>query len=195
MGIDRMLSFGFSAKLRLLQAAEFKNVFDAALYKVHQSGFMLLALPAAALQKFPESNLVESNPSAVMSPLDHPRLGLVIAKKKIRRAHERNRVKRLARESFRLHQAELPALDIILMAKADAQTLSNEVLHQQLNDAWRQLSKRFAKNQIITPSAHSAKNTAQASKRGSSDKKNSPRPIDSASTDPSNNLTPAATPE
>ena len=195
MGIDRMLSFGFSAKLRLLQAAEFKNVFDAALYKVHQSGFMLLALPAAVLKNLPESSLVEINPSAVTSGLDHPRLGLVIAKKKIRRAHERNRVKRLARESFRLHQAELPALDIILMAKADAQTLSNEVLHQQLNDAWRQLSKRFAKNQTIIPNAHPAKNATQASKRGSLDKKNTPRAIDLVSSDPSNSLTPAATPE
>ncbi len=129
MGIDRMLTFGFSAKLRLLQAADFKNVFDSALYKVHQPAFMLLAI---------------SHP-------DHPRLGLVIAKRKIRRAHERNRVKRLARESFRLHQAELPALDIVLMAKADAQTLSNEVIEQQLSLAWRQLTKRYQKNQLIPP--------------------------------------------
>lgn len=139
MGIDRMLSFGFSAELRLLQASDFKSVFDGALYKVHQSGFMLLAVPSKNL---------DPNQSS-----DHARIGLVIAKRKIRRAHERNRVKRLARESFRLHQAELPALDIVLMAKADAQTLSNEVLHQELDLAWRQLTKRFQKNQIIDPSA------------------------------------------
>ena len=144
MGIDRMLSFGFSAELRLLQASDFKSVFDGALYKVHQSGFMLLAVPSATQN------------------VDHARIGLVIAKRKIRRAHERNRVKRLARESFRLHQAELPALDIVLMAKADAQILSNEVLQQELDLAWRQLTKRFQKNQVIDPSAR--KNDANAKK-------------------------------
>ena len=148
MGIDRMLSFGFSAQLRLLQASDFKSVFDGALYKVHQSGFMLLAVPS-------------TNQS-----LEHARIGLVIAKRKIRRAHERNRVKRLARESFRLHQAELPALDIVLMAKADAQTLSNEVLQQELNLAWRQLTKRFQKNQVIDPSAR--KNDSNAKKNPAS---------------------------
>ena len=148
MGIDRMLSFGFSAQLRLLQASDFKSVFDGALYKVHQSGFMLLAVP-------------NTNQS-----LEHARIGLVIAKRKIRRAHERNRVKRLARESFRLHQAELPALDIVLMAKADAQTLSNEVLQQELNLAWRQLTKRFQKNQVIDPSAR--KNDSNAKKNPAS---------------------------
>lgn len=136
MGIDRMLSYCFSAQLRLLEASDFKSVFDGAIYKVHQSGFMLLAVPR------PDDD----------GSLSHARIGLVIAKRKIRRAHERNRVKRLARESFRLHQAELPALDIVLMAKADAQILSNEVLQQELNLAWRQLTKRFEKNQVIDSS-------------------------------------------
>lgn len=143
MGIDRMLSFGFSPELRLLHTSDFKSVFDGALYKVHQSGFMLLAVPSTH------------------QSLSHARIGLVIAKKKIRRAHERNRVKRLARESFRLHQTELPALDIVLMAKADAQHLSNEVLHQELITAWRQLTKRFQKNQTIDASLSQSKKRVQ----------------------------------
>jgi len=120
---DLRFTYTFPAERRLLRASEFKAVFDHAVYKVHQSGFMLLAIP---LQ-------------------ERPRLGLVIAKRKIRRAHERNRVKRLARESFRLHQHRLPPLDIVLMAKADAQVLTNAELHQQLQVAWQQLGKRFAK--------------------------------------------------
>lgn len=147
MGIDRMLSFGFSAELRLLQAADFKSVFDGALYKVHQSGFMLLAVPSTNQN------------------LDHARIGLVIAKRKIKRAHERNRVKRLARESFRLHQAELPALDIVLMAKADAQNLPNDVLQQELNLAWRQLLKRVQKNQVIDRTASNSSPRVEKSQK------------------------------
>ncbi|MBC7752330.1 MAG: ribonuclease P protein component [Candidatus Saccharibacteria bacterium] len=165
-----MLSFGFSAQLRLLQASDFKSVFDGALYKVHQSGFMLLAVPS-------------TNPETSQS-LDHARIGLVIAKRKIRRAHERNRVKRLARESFRLHQAELPALDIVLMAKADAQMLSNEVLQQELNLAWRQLTKRFQKNQVIDPSARKSDSKSQ---------KNSAPSIDLQQTDSNKSKTSSVT--
>ena len=114
------MSFSFRPEQRLLQAAEFQKVFDAAKYKVHQPGFMLLAIATTTT----------------------PRLGFVVAKRKLRRAHERNRVKRLARESFRLHQAQIPALDIILMAKADALSLSNAELHDQLHKAWRALAKK-----------------------------------------------------
>jgi ribonuclease P protein component len=158
MGIDRMLSFGFSAELRLLQASDFKSVFDGALYKVHQSGFMLLAVPSTNQN------------------LDHARIGLVIAKRKIKRAHERNRVKRLARESFRLHQAELPALDIVLMAKADAQNLPNDVLQQELNLAWRQLVKRVQKNQVIDRT--SSKSTPRVENSDAKSQKNTATSID-----------------
>lgn len=37
--------------------------------------------------------------------------------KHVKRAHERNRIKRLTRESFRLRQHELPAMDFVVVAK------------------------------------------------------------------------------
>ena len=43
-----------------------------------------------------------------LNSLGHPRIGLTVAKKNVKRAHERNRIKRLTRESFRLRQHELP---------------------------------------------------------------------------------------
>ena len=42
-----------------------------------------------------------------------PRLGLIVAKKVLRRAVDRNRVKRVIRESFRKRRG-LPALDIVV---------------------------------------------------------------------------------
>lgn len=52
-----------------------------------------------------------------LNSLGHPRIGLTVAKKNVRRAHERNRIKRLTRESFRLRQHELPAMDFVVVAK------------------------------------------------------------------------------
>lgn len=44
----------------------------------------------------------------------HPRLGMVIAKRLLARAVDRNRVKRCVRESFRQVLAELPACDFVV---------------------------------------------------------------------------------
>lgn len=63
----------------------------------------------------------------------------------MRRAHERNRVKRLARESFRLHQQQLDDLDIVVMPKVGIEAVPNAELHQQLQFAWQKLN-RLAKS-------------------------------------------------
>lgn len=44
----------------------------------------------------------------------HARLGLVVAKRLLKRAVDRNRVKRCAREAFRGVRAELPACDFVV---------------------------------------------------------------------------------
>jgi ribonuclease P protein component len=45
---------------------------------------------------------------------DGARLGLVIAKRHLRRAVDRNLVKRLVREAFRTRHSELPSRDLIV---------------------------------------------------------------------------------
>ena len=66
-----------------------------------------------------------------LNSLGHPRIGLTVAKKNVRRAHERNRIKRLTRESFRLRQHELP------VAKKGVADLDNRALSEALEKLWR----------------------------------------------------------
>lgn len=123
--------FGYSTEVRLRCAADYKGVFDGALFKVHQPHFLFLAKH---------------------SELPNSRLGLVVAKKKVRRAHERNRVKRLARESFRLHQHQLGLLDIVIMPKMGIEAVPNAELYQQLQFAWQKLQRLAKKHSKIAPS-------------------------------------------
>ncbi|MEB4593439.1 ribonuclease P protein component [Candidatus Thiothrix sp. Deng01] len=73
-----------------------------------------------------------------------PRLGMAIAKKTLRRAHERNRIRRLVRESFRQHQGSLPSVDIVVMCRAEVLTMSNTELFQQLEGLWLRLHKLYS---------------------------------------------------
>ena len=61
-----------------------------------------------------------------------PRLGLALAKKQIKRSHERNRVKRLLRECFRANTARLAGLELIAMAKTAAQKTPNSALSLEI---------------------------------------------------------------
>ena len=74
--------------------------------------------------------------------LPHARLGLAISKKALAKAHERNRVKRLVRESFRVH-TDLPAMDCIFMARSGVSRMSNSELFQCLEQLWRRTRKLF----------------------------------------------------
>ena len=124
-----MTLYSFGTESRIRCAADYKSVFDGALFKVHQPHFLFLA----KLTEQPKS-----------------RLGIVVAKKKVRRAHERNRVKRLARESFRLHQAQFNAdIDIVVMPKIGIETMTNQELHQQLDFAWQKLQRLAKKHSKV----------------------------------------------
>lgn len=111
---------GFPRQLRLLTAGDYRLVFETAAHKVHGKGLLALATP---------------------NTLGHPRLGLVISKKNLRRAVDRNRLKRLVRESVRLQQQRLPSIDIVVLAKRGVGELDNDTLHRQLHGMWRRLAR------------------------------------------------------
>ncbi|MBU2978441.1 ribonuclease P protein component [Alteromonas sp. C1M14] len=113
----------FSRELRLLTPSHFTYVFDDAIPAVSPA-FTLLARK---------------------NSLSHPRLGITLAKKRIKKAHERNRLKRLIRESFRHRKHTLPNIDIIVVGKSGADKLTNDEVFSLLEKQWKKLAKRCAK--------------------------------------------------
>lgn len=72
------------------------------------------------------------------------RLGLSIAARTVGNAVRRNRIKRLIRESFRQHQHELPAYDIVVNARSGARDADNAAIIRSLEKHWRAVIKQCA---------------------------------------------------
>ena len=68
--------------------------------------------------------------------LGFPRIGLAVSRRVSKRAVERNRIKRIIRDSFRHHQHELGAIDYIVVAKSGAAEQLNRVLRSELDKLW-----------------------------------------------------------
>jgi len=117
--------YHFSRDQKLLTADHYKNVF-------------------AKAQRFGNYSftvLVRKN------ELKHPRLGMAISKKSAKRAVDRNRIKRIFRESFRVNQHKLPSVDIIAMSKPSAIKLDNSEMRKQIETQWHFIRKKFASSQ------------------------------------------------
>ena len=115
----------FSRELRLLAPVQFKAVFE----NPHRASTPQMTL----LARENDANL--------------PRLGLTVAKKHLKRAHDRNSIKRIVRESFRLKQHELPHFDFVFVAKGGIGKLDNQTLFETLEKLWARhirLSKQAA---------------------------------------------------
>ncbi|MEJ8665172.1 ribonuclease P protein component [Pseudomonas sp. LP23] len=115
-----MVSQDFSREKRLLTPRHFKAVFDSPTGKVPGKNLLILARE---------------------NGLDHPRLGLVIGKKSVKLAVQRNRLKRLMRDSFRLNQQLLAGLDIVIVARKGLGEIKNPELHQHFGKLWKRLAR------------------------------------------------------
>jgi ribonuclease P protein component len=97
---------GFPRTRRLLRAAQFEHVF-AHPAKAGEPGLTVLAR---------------------LNDLSYPRLGLVVSKRSARAAVARNRIKRLARETFRRLQDRFGGIDLIVMSRPGLAERDNSVL-------------------------------------------------------------------
>ena len=110
-------NYGFPQSARLLKATEYSRVFEQP-KKSADDCFTIL---------WRNNNL------------DYPRLGLAISKKNAKRAVDRNRIKRLARESFRLETSHLPSVDIVILSRRQIIERSNHKILRSLNKHWEKI--------------------------------------------------------
>lgn len=116
-------SYSFTKSARLLSGPQFQRIFNKATYKISHRHLLILASD---------------------NDVGWARLGLVIAKKHIRNATQRNRIKRHIRETFRLLQHKMPHVDAIVLARSGLDSLDDATLHQMLNQQWARLQKKVA---------------------------------------------------
>ncbi len=116
----------FGRNKRLLTAGAYQAVFSGTCYKVAHPHLLLLARP---------------------NNFSHPRLGVIVAKKNIRHAVDRNRVKRVVRSTFRLSQNQLDSLDIVFLARQGIDALSPSEQTALLNKSWQRLSRKLKAEQ------------------------------------------------
>ena len=69
------------------------------------------------------------------------RLGVTVSRRVSAKAVDRNRIKRVVRESFRLHRPHLTELDVVAIAKRPAKNANQHQLRSSLEQHWHNLSK------------------------------------------------------
>jgi len=81
------------------------------------------------------------------------RLGLALAKKNLRRATDRNLVKRIVRESFRRHQDELAGIDFVVLARSGIRSRDRTEIAAAIEQHWQRiLRSRSSANAPASPS-------------------------------------------
>jgi ribonuclease P protein component len=76
----------------------------------------------------------------------HARLGLAVGVKAAGNAVNRNRIKRVVRESFRRRQQELPAVDMVVNARAAASKATNAQIGASVIALWARIRERCARS-------------------------------------------------
>lgn len=116
-----MAGAAFGRDKRLLTARDYAAVFKNPPFRVSDRHMLLLARP---------------------NGLGYSRLGCVVAKKNVRRAVGRNRIKRVVRDTFRRQQQFLMPMDIVFIAHKGLDLLVPQAQTQCLQNNWQRLARR-----------------------------------------------------
>jgi ribonuclease P protein component len=71
--------------------------------------------------------------------LSNPRLCVSISKKQVPKAVARHGIKRIVRESFRLHQHELPQKDIVVISYKSLRDMDKKTIREKIDQQWPRL--------------------------------------------------------
>lgn len=108
----------FSKHDRLISSKDYQDVFAKPI-KTADSAYTILAKP---------------------NQLSGPRLGVIVSKKNVPSAASRNRLKRIARESFRTHKDIIKTFDVVVICKKKSATTLNQNLFKKLHTHWKYLN-------------------------------------------------------
>lgn len=112
------VSYKFTKSNRLSQSSDFKKIFTYG--KKIRAKFVTIYIHA--------------------NQNEQARLGVVIAKRSLQLASKRNKIKRVARESFRQHKNLLQGLDIILVFNSSIKTFEPKFVKIYLDEQWKKLT-------------------------------------------------------
>lgn len=76
------------------------------------------------------------------------RLGLVVGKKLLKRAVDRNRVKRVVRERFRLRRGELPVMDLVVRLFSRPPALDTAAMAEDIDRLLDRLIRQAARSDL-----------------------------------------------
>jgi ribonuclease P protein component len=118
--VENKVAESFPRQLRLTTAADFRQVFSKNMRMGDASITILVSAHSAT----------------------KPRIGFAVAKKQIKKAVHRNRLKRIFRESFRKNQHRLPARDLVIMVRKKILLSDSKQLKASLDKHWDSIIKR-----------------------------------------------------
>ena len=81
----------------------------------------------------------------VENTVGHPRLGLAIAKKHLKFAHDRNRLKRIIRASFSQHQSGFANIDIVVLSRPGVGKRDSAQIWAALDRHWITVVEQWQK--------------------------------------------------
>ncbi len=108
----------FSRHQRLLRSVDYARIFENSYARERNSCWVVLGKPNQTVRA---------------------RLGLAVGKKSVRSAVERNRIKRVVRESFRRQGKRLSGWDIVVVARASAAVCARAKLVASLEELWHRV--------------------------------------------------------